>query len=309
MIVGVNTPTYELADVALLKASRSQAVRQSLTWPKRGLPGTYRAAGQKVISLLAREARDSHAGANWIEDYARECAADSWAVQIWNEHDGPHGGESAPLDIATLNQYATRTINAWRAINPQIKVIVSSSITGQPSAYAGVDLGGADGIGVHCYWKTAGEIRQFLQYYRDVLPSHVQIYVTEINLLPSTIVALGRIPWVPVTMVYCWLEWERWVQALLNLQHKPTERYTAFQATVAEVEVDELKQQVEALKAQVAELKSQNEKLKEQQRFQTALMERILLGNWDEGAGSAEALLRTLDPVKYKTFEAVRFPK
>lgn len=299
-------------DVARL---RPDAVRQVLVGGSL-LDATlqaYHDRGLPVLGVLARESRaryyetrgkpdtaDGASSLDWIAYYAERYGHLLWGVQVWNEPDGPHGGTSAPLGWEQLNAYLRRAREVFQPLpgsaGTGVRVIAPGLITGQPSVLVGMHTSQLDAIAVHPYWKTGAEIGGFVAAHWAV--AHRPVWATECVVSADLLLGLRRSPLVEAAFPYCYQRWPGWPLALVDEQRHPLplkqEWWRAKEALMAD---------------EVADLKAQVASLKQQQAFQTEAIVRILKGEWDNGPGSAEALIRALDPAKYGSFEALPFPK
>lgn len=243
VIFGINTPTTTMANTLRLHRSGSSIVRQVAT-AQPSLPAwitSYRAEDQAILLVLANESKESCPDpVNWIEWYAQKYAGQIYAVQVWNEPDGPHGGTSAPLDPVVLNEYIRRTRASFRLYNHECLIVGPGLITGQPQYVTNIQTQYLDALAVHPYWKPAAELRGFLDGYHAYAP-RLPIWLTEFDLRQDFVVEASRIPFVGAAIPYCWKRWEQWPHALVDEAEGLLPLYAVFQETAKEVRMPEFK--------------------------------------------------------------------
>lgn len=308
MRFGINAPTNGPSFAQPIKSAGASIVRIVAT--ERPDFGTVlqedKTVGLQTLVVLARESADNLPGvADWVQFYAWKYGRWIDAVQVGNEPDGQHGGSSAVMEPSEVDQWIVRA-QAFREFNPAVKVIGPGLISGRVGApeylakMKRTDL--LDAIAWHPYWdKGLDSLWQVVDDLQHAAGRDLPVWITEYDLRLDFTRALAETSYVEAALPYCAVRWSGWPHALWDEQGRPLPLLEVFRTAVKELDMVAT-QDVEQLKAQV--------KLLEQQQSLTVdLAARILSGQWDEGPGAAEALLRAIAPAKYGTFDAVKFPK
>ena len=307
MIWGVSAPTNGPSFAGEMRAAGAGMVRIVATG-RHDLGAVlreYRGAGLRTLLVLARESLESVSAQDWVEFYARNYGELVDAVQVGNEPDA-HGGASSwqvtPSYIDTLIVRA----QAFRERNPACKVIGPGLISGRVDAPLWLSQLRTtrllDAVAWHCYWERPEGLGDVVRSFQAAAQRAIPVYVTEFNLAddagPRTefVRALARTPGIEAALVYCWQRWSGWPWALMDGAGRPLPLLETFKGLARELDM-----------STTAELEAKIKLLEQQQSLTVDLMARILSGKWDQGAESAEALLRAIAP-KYGSFEAVAFP-
>ena len=243
----------------------------------------------------------------WKDQIGDLCSVIQWGS---NEFDGPHGGTSSTASEAQVYE---QLFTARRVFATQF-LIGPNLVTGQPSAWTRNLDSQVDAIGLSRYPNHVSEMADGIYgpegYKRHSLQNPAYggrgkpVWFLEFPLWGEAYLREAlRISDGP-PFVYTWHAWWQtqnlnWTDAMVDLAGNPTWRLPLYTKVAKEAEV--MAEEIDILKARI-------ELLEKQGSLRDDLIARILSGEWDEGPGSAEALLRAIAP-KYSSFEAARFPK
>lgn len=327
-VLGCNIDGRGAAVQSAVKAVGASWVRLVLLPDRdtRQLVSMYQSVGLKVLGVVARESVEAFgqhdSPATWdlaAENYRRRVGNILDAIQIGNEpdHESP---SSWTLSADKINDLA-RAFHGFKVrIGPGL-------VSGQPRYAAGLDASLFEAYAVHPYGRAPtrdwpygsfGYVGDLLDQYVPFAP-RARLWVTEYGTdnqaqQAKYVGAMSRTlrehPAVDAAMVFCWSDRSGVSPfGLLDLNDRPKAAHAEFyEATHEEDDMAFLDAEVKALKAELAALKRDVAFQEEQRGFLWDEVARILSGNWHEGAESAEALLRAINP-KYSAFESVPFPK